>query len=462
MSSSADAPDTALLSGWGRTAPTSARVRTVASPSEVEAALTDGGADGRRGAIPRGLGRAYNDAAQRAGGTVVDLTGLSGLRSVDVEAATFTAHAGTSFDDLIRWLVPLGLFVPVTPGTRQVTVGGAVAADVHGKNHHAAGTFGSHVRSLVLQPPSGPPRTLDPDGTPEEFWATVGGMGLTGAVLEATVAAHPIETNLLRIDTDRVADLDTVMALMEEGDAAYPYSVAWIDLMARGRSMGRSVLTRGDWARVDDLPPKRRSQPLTQGRQGVDRHVPAPPWAPSALLNRLTIGVFNEAWFRRAPAHREGELQSINTFFYPLDLVSGWNRLYGGRGFVQWQCVVPLGAEATLRRVVERLSAVRCPSFLSVLKRFGAANPGPLSFPMPGWTLTLDIPAGIGGLGDLLDAVDEEVVDAGGRLYLAKESRATAATVRAMYPRVQAFRDVRDRVDPDRRFNSDLARRLDL
>jgi decaprenylphospho-beta-D-ribofuranose 2-oxidase len=226
--------------------------------------------------------------------------------------------------------------------------------------------------------------------------------------------------------------------------------------------MGRSVLTRGDWARVDDLPPKRRSRPLAQGRQGVDRHVPAPPWAPSALLNRLTIAAFNEAWFRKAPAHRVGELQSINTFFYPLDLVSGWNRLYGARGFVQWQCVVPLGAEATLRRVVERLSAVRCPSFLSVLKRFGAANPGPLSFPMPGWTLTLDIPAGIGGLGDLLDGVDDEVVDAGGRLYLAKDARVRPALLPRMYPRLDEWRAVRDRLDPDGVLASDLSRRLGL
>ena len=219
------------------------------------------------------------------------------------------------------------------------------------------------------------------------------------------------------------------------------------------------MLSRGDHATLDDLPKKLRRDPLHFAPKAL---LPAPPWAPNGLLNRLSVAAFNEFWYRKAPRRRRGHLTTIDKFWYPLDMVIGWNRMYGSRGFLQWQCLVPFGAEDVLREIVEAIADHPAPSFLSVLKYFGESNPGPLSFPGPGWTLTLDVPTGTAGLGPLLDRLDRRVVDVGGRLYLAKESRMRPELVPAMYPRLDEWRAVRDRMDPDRRMASDLARRLDL
>ena len=447
-----------LVSGWTRNPVTASHVVRPSSPDELAMAVK---AAGRRGAIARGLGRAYGDSAMNAGGLVVESTAVAGLLELDHYAGTARVLAGTSIDDLLRAIVPQGWFVPVTPGTRNVTIGGAIAADVHGKDHHATGSFGAHVRSMVLALPDGTRRTLTPEHDPEEFWATCGGMGLTGTVVEATIDLHPIETSLLKVDTDRVPDLDTLLALLVEGGRTHRYSVAWVDFLAKGRSLGRAVLAQGDFATVEDLPRKgRRSRdPLAYSPLGA---VPAPPFVPNGVLNHLSIAAFNEFWYRKAPRARRDELQSITKFFYPLDMVEGWNRIYGPRGFLQWQCLVPFGAEDALREIVEALSGHRAPSFLAVLKYFGEADPGPLSFPGPGWTLALDVPTSDADLGPLLDRLDERVLETGGRLYLAKDSRMRPEMLPAMYPRLDEWRAVRDRLDPDRRLSSDLARRLNL
>ena len=447
-----------LVSGWSRNPVTASQV---ARPSDADQLAMAVKAAGPRGAIARGLGRAYGDSAMNAGGLVVSSTRVSGLLDLDHQAGTARVLAGTSIDDLLRAIVPQGWFVPVTPGTRNVTIGGAIAADVHGKDHHATGSFGAHVRSMVLALPDGTRRLLAPDHDPEEFWATCGGMGLTGTVVEATIDLHPIETSLLRVDTDRVPDLDTLLALLVEGGRSHRYSVAWVDFMAKGRSLGRSVLTQGDFARVEDLPRRGRRgrEPLAYSPIGA---LPAPPYVPNRVLNRLSIAAFNEFWYRKAPRASRGELQSIAKFFYPLDMVEGWNRIYGPRGFLQWQCLVPFGAEDVLREIVGALSGHRAPSFLAVLKYFGEADPGPLSFPGPGWTLALDVPTSDPDLAPLLDRLDERVLETGGRLYLAKDSRMRPEMLPAMYPRLDEWRAVRDRMDPDRRMSSDLARRLNL
>jgi decaprenylphospho-beta-D-ribofuranose 2-oxidase len=400
-----------------------------------------------------------------AGGLVVSSTGVSGLLALDHTRGTARVLAGTSLDALLREIVPRGWFVPVTPGTRYITVGGAIAADVHGKDHHATGSFGAHVLSLVLALPDGTRRTLTPAEGADELWATCGGMGLTGTIVEATIRLHPIETSLMRVDTDRVPDLDTLLSLLSEGGRRHRYSVAWVDFLARGPSLGRSVLTQGDFARLDELPRQGRSRdrrgrdPLAYGPRPP---VPAPRLVPGGLLNKASILGFNELWYRRHPRQRRDELQSISRFFYPLDLVDGWNRMYGPRGFLQWQCLLPFGAETVLREIVEALAEHRAPSFLAVLKYFGAADPGPLSFPGPGWTLALDVPTTDATLAPLLDRLDDRVVEAGGRLYLAKDSRLRPELLPAMYPRLGEWRAVRDRLDPDRRLTSDLARRLRL
>jgi len=441
------------LAGWGRTQPVVARVVTPASEDDVATILADAAGP----VIARGLGRSYGDAAQAAGGTVVDGRGFGAVGTIDPSTGSVTVGAGASIDAILAHAVPKGWFVPVSPGTRQVTVGGAIAADVHGKNHHRDGTFCQHVTALRLVAPSGP-RTVGPDDDPDVFWATAGGMGLTGIVTEATVRLLPIETDRVLVDTDRCDDLDALLARMAT-DQAYRYSVAWVDCMATGSSLGRGVLTRGDHARRDDLPAAERSRPLAAPSPSRLR-VPVP--APRGLLNRLSVRAFNEAWFRRAPRERHGELQPIGTFFHPLDFVADWNLLYGPRGVVQYQLAVPSAAVEAVRRAIELLATSGVPSFLAVLKRFGPADPGPLSFPIEGWTLALDIPVGPPRLPGVLDALDDLVQDVGGRVYLAKDARLDPARLRAMYPRLGELEAVRRRLDPNGILGSDLARRLGI
>jgi len=440
------------LTGWGGTAPTTATVLR-ATGAGVAAAVQQAGP---RGLVARGLGRSYGDPAQNAGGTV--LLPVPGPIEVDTSTGVVRASAGTSLHDLMVELVPRGLFLPVTPGTRYVTVGGAIACDVHGKSHHVAGTFGRHVVSLDLVTADGSTRTIGPDRDPELFWATVGGMGLTGVITGAELRTIPIETSYMSVTTTRLPDLDAALEAMRSTDEGFTYSVAWIDTLARGRHLGRSVLSQGEHATRAELTGRAVRRPLVPpGRP----RLAAPAHVPGGLVRPATVRAFNEAWFRKAPAHRTDEVQPLPAFFHPLDGVAAWNRLYGPRGFVQYQCVVPDGAEETVARIVERIAGQGHASFLSVLKRFGPGNPGLLSFPMAGWTLALDLPAHP-GLAELLESLDELTVAAGGRVYLAKDARLGAARLREMYPHLDDFLAVRRRVDPAGVFRSDLSRRLEL
>lgn len=446
-----------MLAGWANTAPTAAEVVRPLSRDELAATLDHAPP---RGVIARGLGRSYGDPAQNAGGTVVDATGVTGIVELDTERGLATVAAGTSLDDLMRVVVPLGWFVPVTPGTRQVTVGGAIASDIHGKNHHKVGSWCNAVEALTIVTPAHGRRQITPQSDPDLFWATAGGMGLTGIVLDATFRLTPIETSHLSVDVDRTPDLDTTLELLESGDAAYDYSVAWLDLMAKGRSMGRSILGRGRFATLDQLSPRQRRNPLQFHSSTI---ATAPRVVPPHLVNPLTIKAFNEAWYRKAPKRRRDQVQGITEFFHPLDLVDRWNRMYGRSGVLQWQFVVPLAATEVLRSIIGELSTSGHPSFLTVLKRMGAGNAGPLSFPIEGWTLTFDVPVVRGGeLGAMLDRLDERVVTAGGRLYLAKDSRMRPELLPAMYPRLDEWLAVRHEVDPKQQIVSDLARRLGL
>jgi len=448
-----------MLTGFAGTAPTPAEV---VRPEDVEGFSAAASDAGDRGVVPRGLGRSYGDAAQNAGGVALQTTQVAGVRWIDPDAGLARLDAGLSLDALLRWGVPQGWFAPVSPGTRFVTIGGAIAADVHGKNHHVAGSFANHVRSLdLLLPAKGDVVTIGPDHDPELFWATVGGMGLTGVIVRADVQLKAIGSASVSVDTEKCTDLDDVMSRMADRDDQYGYSVAWLDLHATGRRLGRSVLTRGDFAPLDALPPAKRARGFAFDPASLGG-VPGPiPWG---LINQVTIPAFNEAWYRKAPRARHGEMQSITQFFHPLDGVTNWNRLYGTRGLLQWQPYLPFGQEDLLRSIIETFAGSRYSSFLTVLKRFGAGNAGHLSFPAAGWTLNVDlaVPRHSQELGSLLDRLDEQIAEAGGRIYLAKDSRTRPETFRTMYPRLAEWQEVRNRADPDRTMQSDLSRRLGL
>ena len=449
-----------LLHGWGRTAPTRADVVRPESVDDVVGWVRAARAGGSpAGLLARGQGRSYGDAAQRAGGTVMSSAGLDHVGDVrgDGTAAEIEVGAGVRLDDLLRRLVPQGWWLPVVPGTSAVSVGGAVAADVHGKSHHADGAFGRHVTTLELVDGHGVRRHLRPGEA--AFDATTGGMGLTGVVTGATLRLRPVRSAWMRTRTVVADDLDHLMGALADADRDHRYTVAWIDALTRGRHLGRGVVSAGEHAEPDELSRRHRRDPL---RQRPPARLDVPVVAPPHLLNTASVAAFNEGWFRLSRATAGGGVQPLAGFFHPLDGVRHWNRMYGPRGFVQYQLAVPHEAGEVVRAAVQRLAERRVPSFLAVLKRFGAAGPGPLSFPAPGWTLALDLPADVEELGPLLDDLDERVAAAGGRVYLAKDARLRPDLLAAMYPRIAQWRTVRHELDPDGVFASDLSRRLGL
>ncbi|WP_405938427.1 FAD-binding oxidoreductase [Streptomyces sp. NBC_00726] len=443
--------DTVSLTGWGRTAPTTALRFRPRSHEEAAAAVLG---CGPRGSIARGLGRTHGDAAQNAGGSVLDMTALDRVRTIDAAAGLVVCDAGTTLHRLREVMLPLGWFPPVVPGGRYVTVGGAIGSDGHGDNHRASGSFSRHVTEFTLLTADGEVRTVRP-GTPL-FDATAGGLGLTGVILSATLRFRPVSTALMAVDTERAAGLDDLLGRMARGHR--PYEFARIDLTARGRATGRGVLVRADHVPVRALPGHARHTALALGPA---RRPAAPPLLPR-LFGRLSATALNELGYRAAPRSRTGELQPVGAFFRALDARPHSNRVSPTGGRIHYAFLVGHGQEETLRRIVGRIARSRCPSFRAVLKRCGEGGPGWLSFPAPGWHLSLDLPAGLPGLARFLDSLDEEVVAAGGRVSLTEDARLRPGALAAMYPRLPEFRALRAELDPNGAFRSDLSRRLSL
>jgi decaprenylphospho-beta-D-ribofuranose 2-oxidase len=385
------------------------------------------------------------------------MTGLGRVGPVDQASGTVHAEAGASLGEVLRHVLPSGFVLPVLPGTASVTVGGALAADVHGKSHVHDGSFASHVVSFTLLLASGERRTVTP-ADHDVFWATAGGMGLTGIVLDAVLRLRPVQTAQLRTSAERCADLSALLEATATGAVQHRYAVAWVDLGARGRDTGRGLVETADHAAPEDLPRSERRHLL---RWEARRGGTVPPGWPSGVLSWPVVRAFGEARWLRAPRHPPTRLRPMTSFFHPLDGLQAWNRVYGRPGLLQYQLAVPDGAEEVLHDVVGRVTASTAPCPLGVLKRFGA-QPGFLSFPLPGWTLALDFPAGAPGLRGLLEDLDERVADCGGRVYLAKDSRLDPDMLRRMYPRLAEWGAVRDALDPTGVLISDLARRTAL
>ena len=441
------------LSGWGRYPVLDCRLEHLRGreglPDLLERSPT---------LIARGNGRSYGDAALNPDLTLSMLK-MDQMQSFDEKTGLVTCEAGVLLADILDVFVPRGWFPPVVPGTKFVTVGGMIAADVHGKNHHRDGSFGAHVESLFLVTADGETRTCSRTENADLFRATLGGMGLTGVILSASFRLKPIETAFVMEETLAARDLDETMALFETS-ADWPYSVAWIDCLVRGTKQGRSLLMRGRFLERNALPPRLAPDPL---RPTAARQLTIPVDAPSMLLNRLTIRVFNEWYYRRGAMLSRARFVPFDRFFFPLDRLREWNRLYGRRGFVQHQCVLPKGESSTgIRAILDRISTVGQGSFLAVLKLFGPAGEGLLSFPMEGYTLTLDFSIRP-GTPALLATLDEIVHRHGGRVYLAKDACSTPARMRQSYPQHDTFNAIRtEAAGPVPKFASALSWRLAL
>ncbi len=448
------------LWGWGRTAHSRAAVTRPREVEQIAEALSAGAHRGV-GVIARGAGRSYGDAALNGGGEVLDMTGLDRIVSIDAEHRLLTAQAGATIAQMMAAAAAHGLTLPVVPGTRHVTLGGAIASDIHGKNHHCDGALAAHVASLTLCTPVGGCVEVSPEVDPELFYATLGGMGLTGVVVQATLALEPLGSPWVAVDVDRTDGLEQTLELMA-GEERHRYSVAWLDLLADGPKLGRAVVTRADRLAPEQAPKRtslRRDHRAALLRKPI---IEVPRGFPGALLQRSGVRAFNAVRWGATPRSERARPMPLAPYLFPLDGLGEWNRLYGTAGLIQYQFVVPTGQEAALLACFESMQARALPVYLAVFKRFGEAFGGPLSFPLAGWTLAVDLPARAPGLDAALQELDMLIVGSGGRVYLTKDVRLPREMLAAMYPQLGRFEQVRARVDPDGVMRSDLARRLGL
>lgn len=400
--------------------------------------------------IARGLGRSYGDAALNLNSGVVLLEKLNRFLGFDPQSGVLHAEGGVSLSTIVETFVPRGYFLPVTPGTRFVTLGGAIACDVHGKNHHTNGCLSEYVDEFDLLLASGEIISCSRTQNSDAFWATIGGLGLTGIIVTVKLRLMSIETAFMHVQSVRTADLDATLARLESSRNAR-YAVAWIDGLAGGKELGRGVCSTAEHASLDEVV----GEPLDvtfKRRKSVPRDLP------DFALNPVSVRAFNAGYYA---THGNGDsIESFGTFFWPLDAIENWNRIYGARGMVQHQCVLPFeSARSGLKLLLETISASGHAAFLGVLKIYGESNAAPLSFPMPGYSLALDFPVGP-DIEAFFRQLDKIVLDHGGRLYLAKDAITTSENVWQMYPRLGEFEAVKAKLDPTGRFQSSLSKRL--
>ncbi len=436
-------PDFSPSSGWGRSIQ-STSLRAVDSIEEMQEKLVN--LEGHRGALPIGLQRSYGDSALNSGGVQFSTEKLQEW-NLDRETGEIRVGAGVSIRQLESIALDQGFFPAIVPGTGFVTIGGAIAADIHGKSHHKTGSFSSIVKSMQVLYSDGVIRELYPDGpTSAHFWATVAGMGLTGIIVNAELQLKRISGNYFDVRESRCADLSILLAELRSADSEYDHTVAWVDLS--GEFRGRGVVGMGNFATDRDekfgLKSRSINIPITFNK---------------SLITPLTVKSFNSFWYHKPL--KSGKL-SINAFTHPLDGIGSWNRVYGKRGFLQYQFSIPDGHEDFLFTVLSKLREIKGASFLGVLKRFGSASRAPLSFPSPGWTLALDFPIGIPRLEATLTEFDQELCQRGGRIYLVKDSRLKPDFLPKMYQRSEEWKTVRAQMDPGNKWKSDQGRRLGL
>tara|TARA_Y100000815_G_scaffold258407_1_gene267785 strand:- start:5357 stop:6679 length:1323 start_codon:yes stop_codon:yes gene_type:complete len=439
-----------MLSGWGRFPRIDCQVTRPLTEDALRAQVAKGGL------IARGNGRAYGDSALSPGNTV-DMRGFRHMLAFDAATGVLTVEAGVLLGDMIAAFLPRGWFPPVTPGTKFVTIGGMIAADVHGKNHHKHGSFGQFVDWIDVMGADGAVTRCSRHENPELFGWTLGGMGLTGVILRAAFRLTRVETAWIRQTMIPAPDLDAAMAAFEaSGDATY--SVAWIDCLRLGDGLGRSLVMLGEHATFAELKLPEKRDPLLAPKR---RRLTVPFDLPGFLLNGATLRAFNALYYNQGARNAGESLVDWDSYFYPLDAILGWNRSYGRKGFAQFQCALPLASSRQgLQALLKAIAAAGMGSFLAVLKRFGPQD-SRFSFPMEGYTLALDFPVNRGTLA-LLDRLDRITLDHGGRFYLAKDSRMRAETLRAADPRVAGFLEMRGADARAETFTSAQSKRLTL
>ena len=443
------------ISGWGHFPRYECDLYRPEAIAELQALVES---DSSASLIARGQGRSYGDAALNEGSGVVLQERLDRLLGFDAEKGVLHCEAGVTLAEIIDLFLPLGFFPAITPGTKNISLGGAIAADVHGKNHHRDGTISAQILDFRLMTSRGEVLDCSRTENADVFWATLGGMGLTGVVLDLRLRLRPVESAYLHGDTRRTRNLDETLEEVLGHDQEYDYAVAWVDCITGRRSLGRSVLLRARPAPVSDLPSRLQNSPF-RIRQRPRLDVPF--YWPDFALNRITMGLGNQAYYTK---HRTGQrLVGYERYFYPLDSIRNWNRIYGRRGVLQYQLVLPTDTcRAGLVEIMGKVTASGLASFLAVLKSTGPSNEGPLSFPIEGASLAMDFPNRGDELFALLRSLDQIVLRHGGRTYLAKDSILDPDTFRAMYPRHSEFLEIKARVDPEQRFSSSLARRIGL
>ncbi len=445
------------ISGWGRNNSVDVEIISPKNIEDIENIVKE---SKPKSIIARGEGRSYGDAAQVKEGKIIKLNNFKKIFP-NYERNEITAQAGATFEEILEIIIPKGFFLPVTPGTKKITLGGAIAADVHGKNHHQDGSFGNYVKRINLINGFGNKVTLIPNQENnleinEQFWATVGGMGLTGIILDATFSIIPIETSYIKEETLRYKNIEDLMNHMLKIDNLYKYSVAWIDSM---HNDFRGILTYGNHVKANEIKKLAITKKLTFNPKSL---INIPDLIPINLMNKIGIKIFNEIWFRKTPRIKSFKIVSIDNFFYPLDKIDNWNNIYGKNGFIQYQIIIPDKHSSMIKKILLRLKQINANSFLPVLKRLGESNKGYLSFPMSGWTISIDLPANNKKVEDLLNDIDIDIAQIGGRIYLAKDSRQSAIIFKKTYKSINFWLKQKQILDPKNIFISDIAIRLKL
>jgi decaprenylphospho-beta-D-ribofuranose 2-oxidase len=408
----------------------------------------------QEGFIARGNGRCYGDASLEK--NTISTLKFDKILSFDTNKGIFECQAGLTLDKILEVIVPKGWFLPVTPGTKFITVGGAVASDVHGKNHHVDGSFSAHVLEMTVLLADGRSLACSPTQHSDLFWATCGGMGLTGVITVVKFDLKKIETSYIKQKQIKAKNLEEIIRLFDEYKH-YTYSVAWIDCLKKGSSFGRSILMLGEHATIEDLPASKKQEPLALPKK---KQITFPFTLPSFVLNQFTVKAFNFLFYGKNRKKEINNVISYEPFFYPLDAILHWNRGYGKKGFIQYQFVLPLDSKEGLVEILKRISDQGLGSFLAVLKVFGRQD-DLISFPKEGYTLALDFPVRR-GLFEFLDELDEIVLKYGGRLYLSKDARMKPDIFWRGYPSAQKFLDTIKKYNPQFRINSIQARRLNI